>query len=204
MGNRHIKKEIKTIAITGIFGSGKSTVAKIFKKKGFLVIFCDEIVHKLLNEKQIIEKIKKEFGEKILMKKKIDRKKLADIIFKSNKKRKKLEKILHPLVFEKIKKYIDTNRKRSKIIIEIPLLFETKSESLFDCIIVVTASKNIIKERLKGKFTNNEIEKRWKNQIPLSKKIKKATYVIDNSRNLKDTKKQVEKVLKIMGGKNGK
>jgi dephospho-CoA kinase len=198
-------KNSLAIGITGIFGSGKTTVSKILKKMGFKVISCDEIVHKLLNRKDIIKKFKKIFGTEVVKNNKINRKKAREIIFKNSKKKEKIEKILHPEVFKKIKKEIlDIKNKKGIIFIEIPLLFETKSEYLFDKIMVVSAPKKEIKERLRNRYSEEEIKNIWKSQIPLSYKEKKADYIIDNSGSILETEKKIKKIIEnlLKGTKN--
>lgn len=203
MGSGNVKKEKKLlkIAITGIFGSGKTTVSSIFKKEGIPVISCDGIVHRLLERKKNSEKIKEAFGRHVFKNGRVDRKKLGKLIFSDRTKRLELEELLHPEVFKEIEKItLDYNKKGGIIVVEIPLLFETKSENLFSRIIVVTASPEKIKKRLKEKFQEEEIEDRWQNQIPLKQKEKKADYVIDNSGPLEKTLKQVKQLIKKLTG----
>lgn len=184
------------IGITGILGSGKTTVAKILKKMGFKVVSCDEIVHKLLNKKNIIKKFGEILGNEVIKNNKIDKEKVREIIFNNSEKKKEIENILHPEVFKKIKKeIIDTKKKGGIIFIEIPLLFETKSEKLFDKIMVVSASKKEIKKRLKNKYSEREIENIWKNQLSLSHKKKKADYIVNNSGSIIKTEKNVKKIV---------
>ena len=191
----------RIIGITGIFGSGKTTVCLILKNKGFPVISSDEIVHQLLEREDIKSLVIKEFGKDVLTEEgKIDRKRVGEIVFSNYEKMKKLEKILHPAVFREIdKKILDYKKKGSKIIfVEIPLLFETKAESIFDRIIVVYAHPSIIKKRLQNKFSDEEIEKRWKYQIPQEIKKQMADFLIDNSNSFQKTEAQVENILKIL------
>jgi dephospho-CoA kinase len=184
------------IGITGILGSGKTTVAKILKKMGFKVVSCDEIVHKLLNKKNIIKKFGEILGNEVIKNNKIDKEKVREIIFNNSEKKKEIENILHPEVFKKIKKEIlDTKKKGGIIFIEIPLLFETKSEKLFDKIMVVSALRKEIKKRLKNKYSEREIENIWKNQLSLSYKKKKADYIVNNSGSIIKTEKNVKKIV---------
>jgi dephospho-CoA kinase len=189
-------KNSLAIGITGILGSGKTTVLEILKKIGFRTISCDEIVKELLEKKYIIKKFKMIFGTDILKNNKIDKKKVRDIIFNDLEKKKKIENILHPEVFKKIKKEIlDTKKRNGIIFIEIPLLFETKSEQLFDKIMVVSAPLKEIKKRLKNKYSEEEIKNIWKNQIPLSYKKKRADYIIDNSGPISKTEKKIKEMI---------
>ncbi len=81
------------------------------------------------------------------------------------------------------------------MVVEIPLLFETRSEKRFDSIISVFAPHSVIKERLKKRYTPEEIDMRLKSQMPAKKKIKKSDYVIDNSGSMYETRKQTEKII---------
>ncbi len=201
MGYGHLKKDRKLlrVAVTGILGSGKSTVTSIFAREGIPVISCDAIVHRLLGRKDIAAGIEKRFGKRVIRAGRIDRKKLAEIVFSDRQKKLELENLLHPEVFREIDKIIfDYNGKSGIIVVEIPLLFETKSENLFHNVIVVAASREKIKKRLSRKYQEEEIENRWRNQIPLEIKEKKADYCIDNSGSLQDTEKQVKKLIKLL------
>ena len=90
--------------------------------------------------------------------------------------------------------------------IEIPLLFETKSEKKFDYVIVVSASVDKIKSRLREKFNDREIELRWENQLPLEFKEKNADYVINNSCPIHQTEKYVREIINeiLPDGENSK
>ncbi|MDD3725586.1 MAG: dephospho-CoA kinase [Candidatus Ratteibacteria bacterium] len=197
MGNRNIKQnKILRVGITGIFGSGKTTVSSMFKKAGICVVSCDDIVHRLLKKKIIIKKIKDSFGEDVVNHGEINRRALGDKIFSNRTQRRKLEQIVHPEVFKEINRILDSKKRGGIIVIEIPLLFETKSERLVDKIVVVKASRQIIIERLKDRFSKEEILKRWKAQIPLKEKEKKADYVINNSGDYSETFQQVKNLIK--------
>ncbi|MBW2977543.1 dephospho-CoA kinase [Candidatus Woesearchaeota archaeon] len=163
------------IGITGRAETGKSTVARMFK--GFKIINVDKVGHKVL-QKQAYEKVIKTFGKKILNKNKtINRKKLGKIVFSNKNKLKKLNKIMHSIMASKVKKMI----KGKKVILEAAVLFEMKLDKLCKKVIVV---KRNVKSKL-HKF-----------QMPESKLIKKADFVIDNNSTLANTKKQVLKIKK--------
>lgn len=186
------------IGLTGIFGSGKSTVCKFFREKGIPVISCDFIVSHLLRTKRIRKKIEEEFGKDYFFEDgKLNKRKLAELIFFSADARKRLNGIIHPEVFKKLEEKLDTYKRNSKIavVVEIPLLFETRSENLFDVIITVSAPYKVIKKRLEKKYSHQEIEKRIKSQMPLKKKEMLSDFIIENSGSLKDTKKQINKII---------
>jgi len=181
------------LGITGIFGSGKTTVAKIFTKYGYKRIDADEIGHQLLNKKPIKNRIIKEFGKSILTNNKIDRKKLKNIVFNNHKELIKLDKIIHTPIIQEIKSIIKKS-KNKRIIIDGALLIETKCTNLCNKLIVVkTNEKERLKRLLKKKkYTKNEIINITKSQLQQKEKLKYADIVIDNSKDLNYIKRQVE------------
>jgi len=178
------------IGITGSFGSGKTTIANIFRNYGFRVINVDRLYHNIYNKNKTIKnQIKKEFGT-------INRNKIKKIVFSDSRKLKKLNKITHPLIIKEIRKSI-LKIKNKKIIIDAPLLLEAKAQNLVDKIIVVKASKkNSIKRILKKKkYSEKEIGQIIKSQMPLKQKLKHADFVVDNNKPLKDVRKQVKRIV---------
>lgn len=178
------------IGVTGGFGCGKSTALEYFKKEGFPVINLDKIVSELYGNEKIESKIKKEFGT-------ANKKELSVIVFLNSAKRKKLEKILHaPALKEMNSKINKLIKKKKKIVfVEVPLLFEAKLEKKFSKIVVVKLSKILcVKRLLKKGFLKKEILGRLKSQMKISKKIKKADFVINNSKNRNNLRTQVKKI----------
>lgn len=186
---------VKKIGLTGSIGTGKSTVLNIFKSLGVNTISADEIVHKLLEEEIIKEKIVNHFGKDILQEGKINRKKLAGIVFENPEKRKILESILHPLVFEHIQNWFENIKDEKIAIAEVPLMIETGSYKYYDKIIVVYAPKEIQIERcLKKGLTEEEAIKRINAQMDIEEKIKYADYIIENTKDLEYLQQQVKDV----------
>jgi dephospho-CoA kinase len=176
------------IAVTGGVATGKSTVCRYFEKLGAYVVDSDKVSSKLISKLEIRKKLIKLLGKDILEKGKINKEKVAFKVFKDKKKLKKLENLIHPLVFKEIEKELKKAKKRDKIfIVEMPLLFELKQEKLYDFVIVVTAKKDICKKR----FSKENFEKRIKRQMPIKEKIKKADFVIKNNSSFINLKKQV-------------
>ncbi|MCX7926842.1 MAG: dephospho-CoA kinase [Candidatus Omnitrophica bacterium] len=171
------------IGITGVFGSGKSTVAQIIKGWKAKLIDADAISHNLLNkDKKVKGEIARVFPEVFNKDRIINRQRLADLVFKNSSSRKKLEKIMHPRIIKQIKKSIN-KIKSGLVILDAPLLFETKLNNLCDYVIVVKANQKQIFERVKKRFclSKGDIRARISAQIPLRKKIAQADFIIDNS-----------------------
>lgn len=187
------------IGITGGIGTGKSTVCKYIKEKGYKVFDCDKISHDLLEyDENIKNKIIKEFGTDIVYEEnntiKINRKILGKIVFNDPLKKQKLEDIIHPEVIKEIKRL----RKENNIcFIEVPLLYEAKLERLFDNIIVVYSPLEVQKERIikRNNYTEEEALSRINAQMSIEEKKNKAEYVINTNCEIDITHNDIDKIL---------
>ncbi|HAX62116.1 MAG TPA: dephospho-CoA kinase [Elusimicrobia bacterium] len=182
--SKRINQKPRILGLTGGIASGKTTVLNQFKKLGIKTISCDEIARKVYTRANVRKKIKKYFGT-------LNRKKIAKIIFSDFTKRKQLEKILHPAIIKNLKKQLNllpSTFYLLPVIVDVPLLFETHLEKMFDKIIVVYCKKNQQISRLmkRDKLTKTEAIRRISAQLPLSKKLKLADIIIDNTKNLLD------------------
>ncbi|MBI2647348.1 dephospho-CoA kinase [Candidatus Woesearchaeota archaeon] len=200
------------IGITGSIGSGKTTITKLFSKYGYKRIDADEIGHDIIRKNSVAyKKIIKEFSSQILDKNKtINREKLGDIIFNDTKKLKKLNSITHPIIIKNIKKLIKTNYQKNfsrknffaNVIIDAPLLLETKTKDFVDKIVVAKCDKKNVIKRLSKKYSKEKIEKILNVQMPLEEKLKYADFVIDNNKDLEYLEKQVKKIIEILNNEN--
>jgi len=141
---------MRKIAITGGIASGKSNLTNFLKGKGEVVIDLDEISHTLTDsDEDTINEIAKIFGDDIKRQSGgIDRKLLASKVFSNSENKKKLEEILHPRIRQKMIDEIDSVEK-DNVFVEVQLLAEKNLGSLFDHIIIVSASKDQQINRLK-------------------------------------------------------
>lgn len=189
------------IGLTGGIASGKSTVANMLIDKGITVIDADIIAKQAVEKgmpayRQIID----EFGEDTLLENgDIDRRKLGALVFTNEQKRLALNSIVHPAVREEMLKRRDESiaNQETFVVLDIPLLFESKLESLVDKIIVVSVTKELQLERLikRNQLTEEEALSRIRSQMPLEEKVSRADNVIDNSGTLEETKQQLEEIL---------
>lgn len=190
------------IGITGSFGSGKTTVANIFKKYGYEVINADEIYHYIYDgDEKLKKEIMQEFGT-------LDRAKIKKIVFNDINLLQKLNKITHSIIIKEIKnkireikqnnaKKIRNKNNSIKIILDVPLLIEAKMQNMVDRIIVVKCKEKVQIERLlkKGRHSKEEIENIIKSQMPLEEKIKYADFVVDNSGTMEKIEVQVKSII---------
>jgi dephospho-CoA kinase len=193
---RNIPKRT-VLGVTGSFGSGKSTVARHFVARGGEIIDADKIARRLLKPgSQVSGKILAAFGRGILGSGgRIDRAKLAGIVFSKRSALKKLNTITHPQIIRQISLAIKKSR-AGLIVLDAPLLLEAGLRGSVDTLVVVKVSRAKQIERLKarGFLNKEEILKRIKIQLPLSRKLGSADFVIDNNGSKGETKKQVEKI----------
>jgi len=173
------------VGLTGGIGSGKSEAAKVFTELAVPLIDLDDIAHKITKKKQQgYLGIKKKFGEKYFDKnKELLRKNLQKDLFNSNKTKKEIESILHPIIFDECKKQIKNYIFEEYIVIVIPLLYETKNylkltdeTLLIDCNEKIQIKRVISRDQLDKKI----IERIIKSQLSRDKKIKKADKIINN------------------------
>ena len=189
-----------SVGITGSFGTGKSTVAWMFARQGAKVLDADEIVHELMAPRgKCFKAVLRQFGPGILQHGRIDRKKLAGLVFADPDKLKKLENIIHPAVKREIQQRLKELAKHTEnriVAVEVPLLLEAGWTHLVDSVIVVTANRSAQLKRIQSRqrMVKEEIFRRIQSQMPLKEKIKMADFVVDNSRDLRKTKNQVKNI----------
>ena len=189
----------KIIGLTGGIGSGKSTVAGYFQELGVPVYIADTEAKKIMDQPDTIQEVQQIFDENVIFEGKLDRKKIASIVFNNAEKLAQLNKIIHPKVKQDFKDWLEKHKNYSFIIKEVAILFETNSENEFDAIILVTAPEKIRIERVinRDNITENQVRERIKNQLSDEEKISKSHYIIENI-SKKDTKKRVKELFILL------
>ena len=186
------------VVLTGGIATGKSTVATIFKGYGFEIIDADKIAHEMLDVQY--EKIAELFGEEYVENKKIMRKKLGTLIFTHKEEKLRLESLLHPLIFAEIERQsIALDKKGEIYLIDIPLFFETNRYPIEKSIVVYVPQALQLKRLMERDGTSNiEAQRRIDAQIDIDKKREKATYLIDNQKDLNALQRECARVRDIL------
>lgn len=184
------------IGLTGGFGSGKSLVSNIYRQAQIPIIDADEIARFVVEQNSpSLKQIQEIFGDKILEKDgTLNRLRLAEIVFKNNEAREKLNKIIHPAILKHMNLEFSKHERAGDalVIVDAPLLFETGLDKKMDLNIVVWTPEDICLSRLvqyRG-FTEEEARLRMEAQIPIEEKREKADYIIDNAGSVEETREQ--------------
>ncbi len=192
-----------TIGLTGGIATGKSTVSALLRQAGFPIVDADIVAREVVEPgTPTLEKIKLAFGPGIIDNGVLDRRKLGQIVFEDGAQLKKLNDIMQPAISSAMADKINFWRLQNVpiLVLDVPLLFERdydKNKSV-DKIIVVTASKEIQLFRLENRdqLSNMEARNRVKAQLPMSQKIARADYVIDNNGRIEELQEQVAVLIK--------
>lgn len=189
------------VALTGGIGSGKSTIVSFFSEfKNVAIFIADEEAKKLMNSSEELKsKIIKEFGENAYQNNKLDRKFIAEIVFKNKSKLAILNSFVHPAVAKHFQEFVKNNSNKDYILYESAIVFEHNSDNFFEYIIVVTAPIEIRIKRVvkRDNTTEDEVLQRMKNQWREEKKILQANYIINNIE-IEESKNVVKKIHNIL------
>ena len=174
------------IGITGSIGMGKTTISSMLKFLNIPIFDSDEEVKRVLNNDLVIDKIQRIWPEVISLnmeQKKIDKFLLGNKIFENKKNRKLLEGIIHPIVKEKRVQFIHEYHKSGIVGLDVPLLYETKTNEICDYIFLVNTSKKIQQRRVlkRSKMTKEKFELINNAQWSYEKKNKMKPFVINTS-----------------------
>jgi len=187
------------VGLTGGIGSGKTAISSIFKEHGVPVIDTDVIAHELVdNNVEVLQEISDAFGQDILtLDGKLNRKKLAQIVFKINKNKQRLEKILHPKIKQQVVAQLQNLLKHTNpphyCIIAVPLLIETDYRELVDRVLVVTANESTRVERVQQRDMRSveEIRSIIANQVDDNFRLQAADDIIENNSTIKNLGAQI-------------
>lgn len=186
------------LGLTGSIGMGKSTAAQMFADLGVPVNDADAIVHSLYQD-EAVAPIEAAFPG-VTVAGVVDRKELSRQLSENPALFKTLEAIVHPLVRKAEREFLARHRaeKSPLVLLDIPLLFETKAESRVDAVVVVTCDPEIQKDRVMKRpgMTEEKFDLILSRQVPDAEKRAKADYIIDTSGEFDSTRAQVAAIVR--------
>ena len=194
----------RVIGLTGGIGSGKSTVSRYLSELGAAIIDADKLGHEVyLPNTESWRDLVKTFGKEILTPAdKIDRKKLATIVFNNPEKLQQLNAIVHPRMFEIAKQRIEDNRRKGTkvVILDAPILFETNWTPLVEAVWVVVANEaNVVKRAVsRSGLTEEQVRLRIRSQMSNAERIQRAQAVIHNDGTAEDLRNKVNELWHLL------
>ena len=191
------------IGITGGIGSGKTTVCKMFEQLGVPVYYADDRAKYLMqHEHHLIDELKRNFGTEVYTDGQLNRKVLAEKVFNDKAKLVLLNSLVHPAVYHDTEVWMEEQKAKKAIYVlkEAALLVETGLYKQLDKLIVVTAPLDIRIQRVTQRDSSEitDVMNRINNQLPEADKIKLASFVIQNDRDLEHLKTQVLAIHQVL------
>ena len=186
------------IALTGSIATGKSTVASLLLLNGMRVIDADTISHEILDASTTW--VEDTFGKEFIKFSKVNRAKLGELVFSDEQAKKTLEAYLHPKIKAEIERRSEKqDRLKFPYLIDIPLFFENNNYNIKDSVVVFTPSEVQLERFMKRNgYSKEDSLKRIATQLPIEEKRSRATWVIDNSKNLKHLQQECEDFVQII------
>lgn len=189
----------KVIGLTGGIATGKSTVSKMLKERGFYIVDADIASRKAVEKgSKGLRQVEEVFGEKAILNGEMNRQYVGAIVFKDEDMRKKLNNIVHPIVREimEVEKQIGLEQDKN-VIMDIPLLFENNLQDTVDetWLVYTTKETQIVRLKQRNQLTDEEAVSRIKSQMPIEEKKEKADVTIDNNGSLIGLARNLETIL---------
>jgi len=190
------------IALTGKIASGKSEVLNVFKENGYYTISTDEIVASLYKDKDIAKKISKMFLISFVNDE-VDKTVLRNYLNDNPKDKKKLERFIHPLVEKETARLLSLDKNDIRVV-EVPLLFESKMDRMFDSIIITESKKeNRLKHQKNRDGDKASILEKINESNVIDEHRLEAEFIIHNDGNLKELQKQVQNIINKLKSRLG-
>lgn len=184
------------VALTGGIGSGKSLAGEYFASLGAVVVDSDQLARDVVERGTPgFDEIVSHFGDEVLRDGEINRAALADIVFKDEAARKKLEEIIHPAIRANVEALVRSLPQDTIIINQIPLLVETNGAERFDYVIAISTPLELRKSRIRERgLRESEIEARIAAQVTDSEREAIADFIIFNDADKDSLLRQVEEI----------
>ena len=193
------------VGLTGSIGMGKSTTAGLFAELGVPVNDADRVVHELYC-KEAVAAIAREFPE-VIRDGVVDRQILSGTLAKNPAKFKALEDIVHPLVRDKERRFLERHEAAGSdvVVLDIPLLFETGAEKRVDAVVVVSCDPEIQRTRVLKRpgMTEEKFELILSRQIPDAEKRARADFIVDTGHGVDVARERVAEIISTLR-KHGK
>jgi dephospho-CoA kinase len=191
------------VGLTGGIAAGKSEALSAFARLGAAVLSTDAVVHELLGDPEVRERLVKRWGEDVLADGTVDRGRVSAIVFERPAELAWLESLLHPLVGERVAGWRQSLPADTPLaVVEVPLLFETDMEAAFDATVCVVAPEPTRSARSRERGTAL-LERRDGRQLSQAEKAERATHVVENDGSLPELEARIARLVPQLSASAG-
>ncbi len=188
-----------TIGLTGGIAAGKSEALAAFERLGAVTISSDAVVHELLEGEPLLPRVVERWGEEVAPYGAVDRERIGAIVFADPEELKWLEAQIHPLVGERIGAWLGSLPEGTEVaVVEVPLLFESGMEGVFDTTVAVTAADGLRRERAEARG-HALVGEREARQLAQEEKAARAEHHVANEGSLEQLERELSALVEKLG-----
>lgn len=189
-----------TIGLTGGIAAGKSEALAAFARLGAATVSSDAVVHELLDTEPLLSRIKGRWGDEVAPEGRVDRTRVGEIVFATPAELSWLEAQIHPLVGERVGAWLAGLPPATEVaVVEVPLLFESEMEDVFDTTVAVVASDVLRRGRAEARG-HALVGEREARQLAQMEKAARAEHVVENEGSLEDLERELSGLLEKLRG----
>jgi len=187
------------VGLTGGLGSGKSEALAAFERLGAATISSDAVVHELLETEPLLPRLVERWGGEVAPGGEVDRERIGSIVFADAGELRWLEAQIHPLVGERIGSWLASLPAQTQVaVVEVPLLFETGMEDVFDTTVAVVSSDHVRQERAAARG-HALVAEREARQLAQEEKASRAAHVVENDGSVDDLERELSALVAKLG-----
>jgi dephospho-CoA kinase len=184
-----------TIGLTGGIAAGKSEALAACGRLGAATVSSDAVVHQLLDSEPLLGRLVERWGEEILTEGRVDRARVGEIVFADPEQLSWLEAQIHPLVGERIGDWLGSLPEETEVaVVEVPLLFESQMEKVFDTTVAVVAGEEVRRARAEARG-HALVGEREARQLSQNEKANRAEHVVVNDGTVEDLERELSALL---------
>jgi len=189
-----------TIGLTGGIAAGKSEALAAFERLDAATISSDAIVHELLDSEPLLGRLVERWGAEVAPDGRVDRTRVGEIVFADPEQLTWLEAQIHPLVGERIGSWLGSLPDDPEVaVVEVPLLFETGMDGLFDTTVAVVATDELRRDRAEARG-HALVGEREARQLAQEEKASRAEHVVENDGTVEDLERALSALLDKLKG----
>ena len=189
-----------TIGLTGGIAAGKSEALAAFERLGAATISSDAEVHELLDSESLLDRLTERWGAEVAPGGRVDRAKIGEVVFADPGELRWLEAQIHPLVGERIGSWLASLPAGTEIaVVEVPLLFETEMEKVFDTTVAVVTADEVRRARAEARG-HALVDEREARQLAQEEKATRAEHVVENDGTVEDLERALSALIDTLRG----